>query len=417
MKINSQRSTVHRRWRGALGAGVGAVALLAGLLTAAPSQAAGTQSLLALGDSITRGNASCGYARDCVPNNWATGTNTAVNSIAARLRASDPSTTVTTDNYAKSGLLITGVAARIDAAIAAGVDPDIVTLLIGGNDLCNPDNGVKDDTYTMTTVPGFTSAATGIMNKIAAAWPQATVLVASVPNVASEWNNVKSTDGAAIWASRGFCRTTRGVDANGNQLTGTAYTNSVAAAAARATDYNSALASACAAAANDCVWDGGAVSRMPIPLSDLNTDVDYFHPNATGQAKIAATTWNAWGLPLTGTAPTPTPTPTRTPTPTPTPTSSPDTVAPSVRITSPATGTTAGASVTFIASATDNVAVTRVSFWSGSTKLGDATKASDGSWRLTVSTSAYPAGTYSITARASDAAGNEGRSTAITITR
>ncbi|WP_146086113.1 MULTISPECIES: Ig-like domain-containing protein [unclassified Rathayibacter] len=194
-------------------------------------------------------------------------------------------------------------------------------------------------------------------------------------------------------------------------MTGTAYSASVAEAAARASAYNSALLSACDAAANDCIWDGGAITRMSVPLSTIATDVDYFHPNVSGQAKIAATTWNAWGLPLGGT--TPTPTPTSTPTSTP----AVDTIAPSVRITSPATGTTVGSSVTFVASATDNVGTTRVSFWSGSTRLGDATRATDGSWRLTVSTSAYPAGRYSITARALDAAGNEGRSAAVSITR
>lgn len=139
---------------------------------------------------------------------------------------------------------------------------------------------------------------------------------------------------------------------------------------------------------------------MTTPLSDIST-VDYFHPSVSRQAKIAATTWSAWGLPLGGTTPPPTT----------------DTTAPTVRITSPATGTTVGSSVTFVAASSDNVATTRVSFWSGSTKLGDATKATDGSWRLTVATSSYPAGTYSITARAFDAAGNEGRSAAISITR
>ncbi|PPF34397.1 SGNH/GDSL hydrolase family protein [Rathayibacter sp. AY1A3] len=392
-----------RRWRGAIGAGAGAIALLGSLFIAGPAHAAGTQSLLALGDSISRGASTCGSTSDCTTNNWATGQNSAVNSIAARLEASDSSTSVTSANYAKSGSLISGVNTRIDAAVAAGADPDVVTLLIGGNDLCGPYNSAKADGYTMTTAAGFASAATGVMSKIASEWPQATVLVGSLPNLAAEWNTVKTTPGAAaIWASADLCRTTRGVTADGTQLTGTAYTASVNAAAARAADYNTALASACAAASNDCIWDGGAVTRMTTPLSNIS-DVDYFHPSVTGQAKIAATTWSAWGLPLGGSTPTPTP--------------GTDTTAPTVAITSPASGTTVGSSVTFVASSTDNVATTRVSFWSGSTKLGDAAKASDGSWRLTVSTSAYPAGTYSITARALDAAGNEGRSAAISIKR
>jgi hypothetical protein len=92
-----------------------------------------------------------------------------------------------------------------------------------------------------------------------------------------------------------------------------------------------------------------------------------------------------------------------------------DTTAPTVSITSPATGTTVGNSVTLTASANDNVAVTKVSFWSGTTKLGDAVKQANGSWSSTVDTTAYPAGNYPVTAKAEDAAGNTKTSTAITL--
>ncbi|PPI39286.1 MULTISPECIES: GDSL-type esterase/lipase family protein [unclassified Rathayibacter] len=417
-------TTAHRGRRRAAGVGAGAIALLAGLLAAPPAQASGTQTLLALGDSITRAATTCGVNRDCVENSWATGSAPAVDSIASRMAAADPRTAVRAVNYAKSGAVISGVESRIDAAVAAGEEPDVVTLLIGGNDLCSlslsPDSR---DGYAMTPAASFAASATRILRSIGEEWPEATVLVGSVPDIESEWDAVKSTPGAAIWAWGGVCRTQRGVDATtGAPLTGSASTASLAAAEDREADFNEALESACASAANDCVWDGGALTAAPISLDQLSTDVDYFHPNVAGQAMIAEELWTAWGL-GDEPAPTPTPTPTSAPTaaPAPAPTGSPapsrDTTAPKTVITAPTSGSTVRGSVTLVATAKDDVGTTKLSFWSGATRLGDATRASDGTWRLTVSASSYPAGRYAIVAHAYDAAGNLGRSASITLKR
>ncbi|WP_181135484.1 GDSL-type esterase/lipase family protein [Rathayibacter sp. AY2B3] len=402
---------------------MGALALLAGLLAAPPAEASGTQTLLALGDSITRAATTCGANRDCADNSWATGSATAVDSIASRMAAADPRTAVRAVNYAKSGAVISGVESRIDAAADAGEEPDVVTLLIGGNDLCSLTLSPESDGYAMTPAASFAASATGILRSIGEEWPEATVLVGSVPDIESEWEAVRPTPGAAIWAWGGVCRTQRGVDATtGAPLTGSAYTASLAAAEDREADFNSALESACASAANDCVWDGGALTAAPISLDQLSTDVDYFHPNVAGQAMIAEELWTAWGL-GDGPAPTPTPAPTTAPTaaPAPAPTDSPapprDTTAPRTVITAPTSGSTVRGSVTLVASAQDDVGTTRLSFWSGATRLGDATRASGGTWRLTVSASSYPAGRYAIVAHAYDAAGNLGRSASITLKR
>jgi hypothetical protein len=61
------------------------------------------------------------------------------------------------------------------------------------------------------------------------------------------------------------------------------------------------------------------------------------------------------------------------------------------------------------------VGVTGVSFWAGSTKLGDAVRGSDGLWRTTLDSSQYPKGRYQIRSRAVDAAGNIGWSPIVTI--
>lgn len=78
-------------------------------------------------------------------------------------------------------------------------------------------------------------------------------------------------------------------------------------------------------------------------------------------------------------------------------------------IVSPAAGATVSGAVTLRATATDNVGVTGVTFWSGSTRLGTAIReSSTGDWIATVNSRSYPNGTYSVTARATDAAGNTG---------
>ena len=72
--------------------------------------------------------------------------------------------------------------------------------------------------------------------------------------------------------------------------------------------------------------------------------------------------------------------------------------------------------VTVVVTASDNVGVTSVALWSGSTRLGTAAKQADGTWQASLSSRSYPNGTYPVVARATDAAGNVGNSTVINIT-
>ena len=88
---------------------------------------------------------------------------------------------------------------------------------------------------------------------------------------------------------------------------------------------------------------------------------------------------------------------------------------PQAKIVSPASQTTVTGTVTLVANASDNVAVTSVAFWSGSTKLGDGVKQADGSWSLTANSKNWPNATYAVVARATDAAGNVGSSASSTL--
>ena len=90
-----------------------------------------------------------------------------------------------------------------------------------------------------------------------------------------------------------------------------------------------------------------------------------------------------------------------------------DTQAPAVNITAPSNNATynAPASITISANASDNVGVTKVEFYNGTTLLNsDATAPYSFAWTNVA------AGTYSITAKAFDAAGNNTTSAAITVT-
>jgi hypothetical protein len=58
----------------------------------------------------------------------------------------------------------------------------------------------------------------------------------------------------------------------------------------RLDDYNDQLRQACKAYGKRCRWDGGAVHAVRFKL-DLVSKLDYFHPNAAGQNRIADVTY------------------------------------------------------------------------------------------------------------------------------
>ena len=290
-----------------------AAALLLLATAAVPVAAAepATVTVLALGDSLSQGRASCTTKADCPVNSWSTGSAPEVRSIATRLQEVAPQRTVTTDNRAKSGSRIAEVSAAVTAAQAAGAAPDVVTLLIGGNDLCSPDVPAGPDGYAMTPAADFSASASGLLRQISSAWPRATVLLGSMPDIGSEWEVVQGTPGKLIWGLFSICRTTRGAEADNHVQRGAAFEAAVAAAAERTKQYNDALASACSAAGPQCIWDGGALTRTPITKDVLST-VDYFHPNVAGQALVASVLWGpdavpAWAVPHSAGAPAPAP--------------------------------------------------------------------------------------------------------------
>jgi hypothetical protein len=91
-----------------------------------------------------------------------------------------------------------------------------------------------------------------------------------------------------------------------------------------------------------------------------------------------------------------------------------DSVPPTVALTAPTSGSTVSGTVNLIASASDNVGVTRVDFYcNNSVLLGTATASP---WTVACNTTILPNGTHSFYCKAQDGAGNSATSVAISAT-
>ncbi|HLL53506.1 MAG TPA: Ig-like domain-containing protein, partial [Myxococcaceae bacterium] len=90
-----------------------------------------------------------------------------------------------------------------------------------------------------------------------------------------------------------------------------------------------------------------------------------------------------------------------------------DTTPPTTSITAPAAGATVTGSVTLSASASDNVGVSKVEFYVGSSLVGTATAAP---YSVSWNSGSVANGSYAITSKAFDAAGNTGTSAAVSVT-
>ena len=88
-----------------------------------------------------------------------------------------------------------------------------------------------------------------------------------------------------------------------------------------------------------------------------------------------------------------------------------DTTAPTVSITAPVNGATVSGTVALKATASDNVKVTGVQFLADGEALGAEVKTPDDTGVYGVSWNTTTAGTHTLAARASDAAGNTATST------
>ena len=241
------------------------------------------RSMAALGDSITRAFLVCPDLGDCPDGSWATGTFADVESHRARLAAL-AGRAIEAHNLAVSGAVVSGLAGQVRRAIEAR--PEYVTILIGANDACTPDE------RSMTPAGEFERAFRAALDTLVAGLPRARVLVVSVPDLLRLWEIGKDDARVReVWRRYTICQ---------SMLADPAGTGPEASARRqrvhdRVAAYNDALARACARHAG-CRFDGNAVFEHDFTLADVSPR-DYWHPSRAGQRTLADVSWRAgfWG--------------------------------------------------------------------------------------------------------------------------
>jgi lysophospholipase L1-like esterase len=282
--MNGYRSRATRTPRALTAALLGTIGAL--LLGASGASAASYPSSMAsTGDSITRAyNTGFFPYTDNPSASWSTGTNSTVVSHYTRLTALNPAISGHAFNDAKSGARMVDLNGQLTTV--AGQHVDYVTVLMGGNDVCQPTEAA------MTSVADFTAEFRKAMATITSLSPSTKVFVVSIPNVYNLWSTLKNNVVARfVWGLFGVCQAMLA-----NPLsTAAADVARRARVLQREVVFNAALATVCAAYLQ-CRFDGNAVFNVAFTASDI-TARDYFHPSTAGQKKLAAVSWSAgyWG--------------------------------------------------------------------------------------------------------------------------
>jgi len=235
--------------------------------------------MAALGDSITQGTMTCSSLINCPVNSWSTGTTTSVKSHLLRLRATAAPDNLVGYNDAVAGALSATLNDQAKKAVTQGAQ--YVTIEIGANDACTKTVGAMTPTAT------FKSNVTAALTTLTANGATRQIFVASVPNLNWMYEVNKTSSSARFaWALFGTCQSLLASPTS----TKDADVKRRADVQKRVTEYNTALAEACAGFPTVCRYDGGAVFAYKFAKSDISTR-DYFHPSLAGQALLANITW------------------------------------------------------------------------------------------------------------------------------
>jgi lysophospholipase L1-like esterase len=252
------------------------------LLPASPAAAAGPpDSMAGMGDSITRGFNACGWFVDCTYRSFSTGGSSLVNSHYLRILTKNPAIHGHNHNDASSGAKASAMPAQASTAVSQNVQ--YVTILIGANDACTSSES------TMTPVNTYRSSIDSALSTLKTGLPNAWIALISIPNVYRLWQ-VGHTNPAALsaWSLFGICQSML------HRAWSTSSTDEARRQRVRqrVADYNTQLAQACAAYGPHCDFDDNAVFNYPFALSQIST-WDYYHPNTSGQAKLAEISYAA----------------------------------------------------------------------------------------------------------------------------
>ncbi|MEU7117034.1 SGNH/GDSL hydrolase family protein [Streptomyces zaomyceticus] len=229
-------------------------------------------SVAAVGDSVTRAFDACSVLADCPEVSWATGTDTAVNSLAMRLLGPEK-VAGRSWNLARTGARMVELPEQM--AGAAARRPELVTVMMGANDACRPTPAL------MTPVDDFRTHFETALARLRKGAPKAQVYVASVPSLMHLWSTGRvSPMGLEVW-KLGICGS---MLADAENL-GAAAERRRAEVQDRVVAYNRVLSEVCAKDER-CRYDGGAVFGFRFDGGQLSP-WDWFHPSRDGQARLA----------------------------------------------------------------------------------------------------------------------------------
>jgi lysophospholipase L1-like esterase len=252
---------------------------------AAPASAAAPapplpDSIAAIGDSITQAVDVCCFYGNWPGHSWSTG-NAPLDGIAShyeRIRAQNPAIRGHRWNNAVSGAQMADAPGQARSTVRQGAE--YVTILMGANDLCGWDG-------TLTPTGTFRAQFTETLDILRTGLPASHVFVASIPNLYQLWSILRTNPVAqVVWQAAGICPSM--LD----------FFNSPAdrqAVIDRQRQLNGVLRDVCATWSN-CRFDNHLTYNYDFSRS-MVSKLDYFHPSLSGQATLAALTWNAswWG--------------------------------------------------------------------------------------------------------------------------
>lgn len=232
-------------------------------------------SMSALGDSITRAyNVDSNNWIEHPEHSWATGYDSSdpVKSHYERILAKNRNINGRNYNDARSGADMTDLAGQADVAVSRGVQ--YVTIEMGGNDIC------KDDLASVTPVEQYRAEFRAAADKLKAGLPTAKVFVASVPDVYQLWKLYDGNLAAeSVWYTFSICQAMLSNSRSESERLALREINR---------QYNDVLAQE--SANYGFKFDNYAVWNTAFARSDVS-QVDFFHPSMSGQAKLADQTW------------------------------------------------------------------------------------------------------------------------------
>lgn len=267
--------------RSSLALATGLVAVLLPATPAAADPGPPPSSMASMGDSITRAFNASGWYSDWPSRSWSTGTYSSVNSHYRRILSKNSAISGKNYNDAESGAKADDMPGQATSVVSRNVQ--YVTILIGANDACTSSES------SMTSVATFRSHINTALNTLKAGLPNAKIAVSSIPDIKRLWFIGKGDSSArSAWSLFGICQSML----ENPTSTAQADEDRRNRVRQRVIDFNAQLAQACAAYGPNCDFDDNAVFGFQFQLSHVS-GWDYFHPNVSGQAVLAATSYAA----------------------------------------------------------------------------------------------------------------------------